>query len=214
MPPCPIHGLVVSPCVHNYPAFLQRCFPHDLLPHVPSCCLPTVNTRLNPGIALQFLHFISPLLWTPRDLCSHLGYIGLQLGLFVWFSFHSDCHRSAAALCHSLRLFFSAPNNCPVWGSEPFFSPPTPWVKVHSFSLFFPSFFHPTKFYVDLYIPFWWSGTSAHTQLVFCEIFCIWRCTPDASVEGCSPHPPTPPPSCLLKYASFWCDNPFLRNLT
>ena len=40
-----------------------------------------------------------------------------------------------------------------------------------------------TDFCVDLYIPFGWSGTPAHSQLVLCEILCIWRCIPDASAE-------------------------------
>lgn len=40
-----------------------------------------------------------------------------------------------------------------------------------------------TEFCVDLYIPFGWSGTPAHSQRVFCEILCIWRGIPDACVE-------------------------------
>ena len=40
-----------------------------------------------------------------------------------------------------------------------------------------------TEFCVDLYIPFGWSGTPAYSQLVLCEIPCIWRCIPDASME-------------------------------
>ena len=30
-----------------------------------------------------------------------------------------------------------------------------------------------------LYILFWWSGTPACSQQVFCKLFCIWRCIPD-----------------------------------
>ena len=47
--------------------------------------------------------------------------------------------------------------------------------------LFFHSFLHLTWFCLDLYIPFWWSGTGACSQLVFCEVF--WRYIPSASVE-------------------------------
>lgn len=39
------------------------------------------------------------------------------------------------------------------------------------------------EFYVDLYTPFQWSGTPASSQMVFCEIFCIRRYIPDASME-------------------------------
>ena len=31
--------------------------------------------------------------------------------------------------------------------------------------------------------PFWWSGTPAHSHLVFCKPFCVWGCIPDVSME-------------------------------
>ena len=45
------------------------------------------------------------------------------------------------------------------------------------------TFLHSTKFCVNLCIPFWWSGIPASSQLVLCEILCVWRCISDASSE-------------------------------
>ena len=36
---------------------------------------------------------------------------------------------------------------------------------------------------VVLYIFFHWSGAPVCSQLVFCMHLCVWKCTPDASVE-------------------------------
>ena len=82
--------------------------------------------------------------------------------LSVWFSFHSDCHRSVATLSNSLK-FSSVPDYCPNVGTWPllqFSHPPVGSVLLSL--LFFPPFLHPTKFCMDLYIPFWWSGTLAY----------------------------------------------------
>ena len=56
-------------------------------------------------------------------------------------------------------------------------------VQSHSLS-FSSSFLHPSEVCLNLYIPFQWSWTPAISQLVLCEILCIWICIPDASVEG------------------------------
>ena len=48
---------------------------------------------------------------------------------------------------------------------------------------FFPLFLHRTQFCVVLYIPFHWSGPPDGSQLVFCMHYCVWRRTPDVSVE-------------------------------
>ena len=60
-------------------------------------------------------------------------------------------------------------------------SVPQPQVQIQFYSLFLflPSFLCPTECCVILYILFRWSGS----QLVFCKIFCVWRCIPDISVE-------------------------------
>ena len=73
----------------------------------------------------------------------------------------------------------------PMWGSDPCFSFLILQMQVQSCSLssFSSYFLCPAKFCMVLYIFFWWSGTPAHSQLVFCNIFCVWKYIPDASVE-------------------------------
>ena len=85
----------------------------NLLPHVPSGCLPAVNSRHPPGIALQSLCSSSQLLHFLGDLHPCLGYVWLGQGLFVLSSLHLACHGSAASLSNSLKCFPTVPNNCP-----------------------------------------------------------------------------------------------------
>ena len=63
----------------------------------------------------------------------------------------------------------------PMWGSDPCFSFLILQMQVQSCSLssFSSYFLCPAKFCMVLYIFFWWSGTPAHSQLVFCNIFCV-----------------------------------------
>ena len=98
---------------------------HDLLLHIASYCLPTVNSRPCPGIGLQSLWSSSQPPSMPGHLCPCPGYVELQQALSVWLLFHSACHRSASALSHSFKRSSTVPNNFP-------FSSLTPWVEVCS----------------------------------------------------------------------------------
>ena len=138
---------------------------HDLLPYVPLGMSTAVLTLLS--------NLYAPATECFRGLESLAGVCRAEARI-VWFSLHSKCHRSAASLSDSVRCFPSVPNNFPDVHILPllqFHQPPGigPVPLILSFS----SFLHPTKFCMDLYIPFWWSGTPASCQLVFCEIFCI-----------------------------------------
>ena len=64
MAPPPTCDSAVSPCFHGCLAFL-----HDLLPHILSIHLSTVNSTPHPGIAPQSLNSSSQLLRLPGDLC-------------------------------------------------------------------------------------------------------------------------------------------------
>ena len=115
---------------------------HDLLPHISSGHLPAVNSRPPPGIAFPSLCASSQLLHIPGDLGPCPGYIGLQQGLSVCFSLHSDCHRAAAVLSNSLECFSAVPNSNPDMGSDPCFGFSAAQGQVQSCSpslLFFPS---------------------------------------------------------------------------
>ena len=108
-------------------------------------------------------------------------------GLFIWFSFHSNCQRSAAALSNSLKCFSSVPNNWPDVGIWPLLHLPHPLRCRASSARSPPLFlFLSLSFWAlggYIYIPFLWSETSVSFQLAFCKMFCIWGCIPDASVE-------------------------------
>ena len=87
-----------------WPLLPSKSISHqDLLHHIPSGSLPVVSIRPCPGIAVQTLHSSSQPLHVLGDLRPCPGYIGLWQSLSVWFSFHSDCHRSAAAFSCSLH---------------------------------------------------------------------------------------------------------------
>ena len=50
--------------------------------------------------------------------------------------------------------------------------------------------------FVVIYILFLWSGTPVLSQLVFCMHFCLKVYSWCIRGERCTPHPPTPLPSC------------------
>ena len=86
---------------------------HNLLLHIPSICLSTVNSSPRPGIAPQSLKSSSQLLHLPGDLCHCLGYIWLRQGL-------SDSHSTKAprvsCFTLSIKCFSSDSDNCPEVG--------------------------------------------------------------------------------------------------
>ena len=110
---------------------------HDLLPHVPSYCLPTVNSRPCLGIVLQSLWSSSQPPSMPENLCPCPGYVGLQQGSSVWFLFHSACHRSASALSNSFKCSSTVPTVSLMWGLTPASDlSPLGWRSVCSLSSF------------------------------------------------------------------------------
>ena len=83
---------------------------HNLLPHIPSIHLSTVNSSPHPGIAPQSLNSSSQPLHLPEDLRPCPGYVWLWQGL-------SDSHSISAATIScfplSLQCFSSDSDNCP-----------------------------------------------------------------------------------------------------
>ena len=105
--------------------------------------------------------------------------------LSAWFSLHKDCQRSATSLSDSLKCIPSVSTDCPdVWLLPLLQLSHTPGagLVLLTLLLFFSFIFLPTEFCMELHVLFWWSGTPASSQLVLCEIFCIWTCISDASV--------------------------------
>ena len=96
---------------------------HDLLPHIPSICLSTVNSSPRPGISPQSLNSSSQTLQLPGDLCPCLGYAWLGQGV-------SDSHlfRLPQVSCFTLsfKCFSSDSGNCPDVGIGPLLQFPHP----------------------------------------------------------------------------------------
>ena len=93
----------------------------------------------------------------------------------VWFSFHLDCCGSPVSLS---ALNFSPLIQFPHVGIEPLLQFPHPLRAgpVLLTLLFFPLVPSSYRVLCGSIILFHWSGTSVHSQLVFCMYFCVWRC--------------------------------------
>ena len=173
MAPPSMHDSAASPCLHGCLAFLYRHFPSGSPPSHTLTPSFSVNSSPCPGIAVMLQ---LPAALRSGGLCPCLGYVGPQHRLSVWFSLHSDCHRSAPSLSNSLRCFPFVPTDCPDIGISPLL--PLPHLLgtgsvVLTLLLFLPSLLCPVQFCVDLYVPFRWSGTPASSKLVLCKVFCI-----------------------------------------
>ena len=85
----------------------------DLLPHIPSVHLSTINRSPHPGIALQSPNSSSQPLHLPWDLRPCLA-----AARAVWLSFHLGCHRSAVSLS-ALNVSPLTQTIVPMWGWIP-----------------------------------------------------------------------------------------------
>lgn len=105
-----------------------------------------------------------------------VAYVGLWYGLSVWFSLHSDHHRSTASL-NSLRCLPLSQTTAPMWESHYFqflhlpggwFSPSLP----STFSL--PSFVLSSFAWVYVFLSCV-QELLPTSQLLLSKILCIWR---------------------------------------
>ena len=133
------------------------------LPGLPPKAFPaTISSLMSPWACQQQSSpcFPIPMLQLPATECfrglESLAGVCRAAARIVWFSLHSECHKSAASLSDSVRCFPSAPNNFPDVGILPLLQFPQPpgIGPVLLILLFLSSFLHPTKFCMDLYIPF------------------------------------------------------------
>ena len=181
MAPPLMHDSAVSPCFHDCLAFLQRHFP----PQSSSSHLLYLSlcSQQQPS---PWDHSTIPKLQLPATVPSRepmsLSGVYMAMARTIWFSFHLGCPRSAVSLS-ALIVFPLTQTIAPMWGSDPPFSSATSVGPVLTTLLF--SHLVPSSYRVlhgSIY-SFWWSGTPAHSQLVFCMHFSVWRCIPDASME-------------------------------
>ena len=119
----------VSPGLHGRWPFVHRDLPRVSSGHLPSLTQRYRLASMAAGLSSTVISLVSPQAISlqsgadssqppcaPGDLHPCPGYVGLQQGLSVWFSLHSDDHRSAVALPSSLRCLPCVPNSCPVVG--------------------------------------------------------------------------------------------------
>ena len=106
-----MHVSSVSSCFHGCLAFSTGMSHHNLLPHVPSVHLYTVNSSPCPGIPPAPLHSSSQLLWLLGDLRPCPGHIWLQQGL--------SGLPQISCFTLSLKYFSSDSDNCPAVGIRP-----------------------------------------------------------------------------------------------
>ena len=183
MAPSPTHDSAVSPCFHGCLAFLHLRFLPRSPPSNPLNLSLFSQQKLLP-CDFSTIPKLQLLATVPSRGPTFMSRECMAVARTVWFSFHLGCHRSVVS--------FSALNVSPLtqtialmWGLDPCFSSLTSWGHVQSYehSCFPPQFLHLTKFCMGLYILFRWSGTSVHSQLVFCMHFYGWRCIPNVSME-------------------------------
>ena len=150
---------------------------HNLLPHILSIRLSTVNSSPHPRIVSQSLHSSSQPRCLAGDLHPCPGYVWLWQEL-------SDPFRLPQISCFPLSLFWlrQLPQRG-VWTLEDWFLHLPRAGPVLLTLLFFPLV--PSSYWVlhgSEYF-FRWSGTADCSQLQFCMHFCVWWCVPDVSME-------------------------------
>ena len=196
MAPPPTRYSAVSPCFHGCLAFFHLMSHHNLRPHIPSIHLSAVNSSPHPGIAPQSLKSSSQLLLLWGETVTAQGIYGcvkdylilipFRLPQTSCFTLSLECFSSDSDNCPAVRIrlllhFPHLPRTGPVLLTLLFFPlvPPSYWVlrsSIYSFPL--------VRYACPL------SAGVLHALL--CLKVCFW-CTHG---ERCTPHPPTPPPSC------------------
>ena len=124
---------------------------HNLLPHIPSIRLSTVNSSPHPGIAPQSLNSSSQLLCLLGDLHPVLGMYGCSKNCLIFIPFRLP---QISCFTLSVKHFSSDSDNCPKVGIRLLlqFHHPQREGPVLLTLLFFPLILCPTKLCVVLYI--------------------------------------------------------------
>ena len=123
----PVCDSAVSPWLHVCLAFLHKHFPWLLLPPVPLGCLPAVNSKPCPGIALQSLCSSSQLLHFLGDLFPFRSIYGCSKGcLCDYHSIQTATDQLLHSPTASTQTASPLPKTVvPMCGSDPCFSSST-----------------------------------------------------------------------------------------
>ena len=104
---------------------------YNLLPHIASTHLSTVNSSPHPGIAPQSLNSSSQLLHLPGESVSLFG-VCMAVSRTPCFSFRLGCHRSVVSLS-ALNVSPLTQIIAPMWGSDSCFCSPTHQGQVQAY---------------------------------------------------------------------------------
>ena len=185
-----------SPCFHGRLAFLHRHFPPRYPPSHPLDPFLHYQQQPSPWDCSTIPKLQFPPLPLSGDLHFCLG-VCMAVARTVWFSFHLGCHRSAVSL--SALNVSPDSDNCPDVGigsllQFPYLLRAGPVLLTRLFFPLVPSsywvlcgsiYYFPLVRYASLL------SAGVLDALLYLKLYswCIhWK--------RCTPHPPTPPPSC------------------
>ena len=133
MAPPPASDSAVSLCFSGYSALLQRHSPPWSPPSCPAGLSPSSQQQPSPWDCSPV-----PMLQLPAAvyfrILGSLTRVHTAAARIVWFSLHSDSHRSAASLSNSLKYFPCVSNDYFNLGIWPLLQFPSPQVQVQSCS--------------------------------------------------------------------------------
>ena len=125
----PYGGLSSITLLPWLPGFPPQAFPptiaspHNLLPHIPSIHLSTVNSTPCPGIAPQSLNFKFPPNAPSREPTS-LSQVGMAVASTVLILIPFRCHSSVVSVS-ALNVSLLTQTIAPMLGLDPCFTFPT-----------------------------------------------------------------------------------------
>ena len=197
MTPPTRHDSAVSPCFHGCLAFLHRHFPpRSPLSHPFD---QSLHSQQKPSpwdcSTIPKLQLPAP---APSRRPAFLSGECMAVARTVWFSFHLGCHRSAVSLS-ALNVSPLTQTIAQMWGSGPLLQFPHPLragpilLTLLFFPLVLSSYWvlHGSIYFFPLVRSSWPLSAGVLRALLRLKVYswCIRG-------ERCTPHPPTPPPSC------------------
>ena len=171
---------------------------HNLLPHIPWIRLFTVNTSPHHGVAPQSLNSSSQPLRLPEDLCPVWGVYGCGKDCLILIPFRLS---QISCFILSLKCFSSDSDYCPDVRIALLLQFPHPLRAgpVLLTLLLFPLV--PLCYWVlcgSIYFFLQVRSSCLLSAGVMHALLCLKVCSWCIRGERCTPHPPTPLPSCSL----------------
>ena len=203
-PPC-THDSAVSLCFHGCLTFPHRHVPPQSLPSLPLDWSPCSQQQPYLWNCSKIPKLQLPAAAPSRKLASVSG-VCVAAASTVWFSFHLGCHRSAVSLSALNVLLWL--RQLPRCGDQTPVSVPPPAEGRSSPTLLILLFFPlVSSSYWVLHGSVYSFPLVRYSCLLSAGILHALLCLKMYSWcirgESCTPHPPTPPPSCSLSLLQY-----------